>query len=132
MLGLSSYEVRFEHVCMAPTGCPPRNITLRWAAFGECQEVKGRDLEISKRSAPIEIMDAGAGAGIITGIDAGPVSNTNEYVPVPSGVLIPDQGPLEAQRRALYTKLQQGWGTFQHRSMLTWVLLPESFSVVSA
>ena len=47
----------------------------------------------------------------------------------PATALIPTQSGPEVTRRALYTKLQNGWGTYYHPSMLTWVLLPESFAV---
>lgn len=46
----------------------------------------------------------------------------------PAVALLPAQGDGEAARRALYSELQQGWGTFYHRSMTTWALLPESLT----
>jgi hypothetical protein len=51
------------------------------------------------------------------------------FKPMPAAVLLPTQSAPEMQRRELATKLQSGWGTFYHPSMLTWVLLPESFAI---
>jgi hypothetical protein len=51
------------------------------------------------------------------------------FEPMPAAVLVPTQSAPEMQRRELATKLQSGWGTFYHPSMLTWVLLPESFAI---
>ena len=50
------------------------------------------------------------------------------WAAIPEASLLPQQGEAEAQRRSLYAKLQQGWGTFYHRSMTTWALLPESLT----
>ena len=91
---LSSYEVRFEHVCMAAAGCGGRRITIRWAMFEPTS---------SEPLAP--------------------------YAPIPAAVLQPTSSALEQQRRALLRQLESGWGTFYFPSMLTWVLLPESFAV---
>lgn len=35
----------------------------------------------------------------------------------------------EAQYKAIQTKLQTGWGTFNHKSVLSHVLLPEGFAM---
>lgn len=48
------------------------------------------------------------------------------FTAIPVTELIPTQSASEVTRRALYTRLQQGWGTFYHRSMTTWLLLPEA------
>jgi hypothetical protein len=91
---ISSYEVRFEYVCLAAAGCGERRITLRWATFA------------SDAAAP-----------------------PPAYDPIPLAALQPTQSSQEATRRALYSRLQRGWGTHYHPGMLTWVLLPESFAV---
>ena len=51
------------------------------------------------------------------------------FVPIPSSVLLPTQGAPEIARRLLAEKQEAGWGTFDHQSELSWVLLPESFVV---
>lgn len=50
-------------------------------------------------------------------------------VPIPSSVLLPTQGAPEIARRRLAAQQETGWGTWDHQSELTWVLLPESFIV---
>ena len=50
------------------------------------------------------------------------------FAAIPAAALLPAQGPGEVARRGLYSRLQQGWGTFYHRSMTTWALLPESLT----
>ena len=51
------------------------------------------------------------------------------FLPIPPSVLLPTQGAPEIARRSLATRQEAGWGTFDHQSELTWVLLPESFVV---
>jgi hypothetical protein len=51
------------------------------------------------------------------------------FAPIPPNALLPTQSAAEAARRRLYARLQNGWGTYFHPSMLTWTLLPECFSV---
>ena len=51
------------------------------------------------------------------------------YTRIPSTALLPAQSASEATRRALYSKLQQGWGTWWNPSMLAWTLLPEGFTL---
>lgn len=51
------------------------------------------------------------------------------FAGIPPAALLPTQSEPEQRRRALAESLQDGWGTFYHPSMLTWVLLPESFAV---
>ena len=51
------------------------------------------------------------------------------FAPIPATALLPTQSAPEAARRSLYARLQDGWGTYYHPGMLTWTLLPESFSV---
>ena len=48
---------------------------------------------------------------------------------VPSAQLLPDSSAPEAARRAMYTTMERGWGTFDRPSSLSWVLLPESLTV---
>lgn len=45
-------------------------------------------------------------------------------------VTIPDVAAAEFRRRELATSLQRGWGTFWNPSVLTYVLLPQSFAVM--
>ena len=61
--------------------------------------------------------------------DAGAAPSPPPFTPIPASALLRDQSAPEAQRRALYAKLQSGWGTYYHPGMLTWVLMPESFAV---
>ena len=51
------------------------------------------------------------------------------FGPIPATALLPTQSAPELQRRELYARLQDGWGTYYHPGMLTWTLLPEGFSV---
>ena len=47
------------------------------------------------------------------------------FVPIaPPTVLVPVQSEPEVVRRQLRSSLESGWGTFDHSSSLTWVLLP--------
>lgn len=89
---LTSYELRFEYVCMRKQGCTDRSFSIHMAEF------------------------------------EGATTQLGPWLPIPEASLLPRQGDGEATRRSLYTKLQQGWGTFYHRSMTTWALLPESLT----
>lgn len=51
------------------------------------------------------------------------------YHPIPPSALVPTQAPAEASRRAAAAERERGWGTWDHRSSLTWALLPEGFAV---
>ena len=47
------------------------------------------------------------------------------FVPIPPSALVPLPPATEQARRALATRLEQGWGTFYNPSVVTWELLPE-------
>ena len=47
------------------------------------------------------------------------------FVPIPPSALVPLPPATEVARRALATRLEQGWGTFYNPSVVTWELLPE-------
>ena len=96
---LGSYEFRFEFVCLSVSGCANQKITIRWATFDEA------------------------------GFPVNPEAPPPPYTSIPKTALLPAQSAPEAERRALYARLQNGWGTFWHPGMLTWTLLPEAFSV---
>ena len=96
---LSSYEFRFEFVCLSIHGCADQKISIRWATFDE------------------------------SGFPSNPKAPPPPFKPIPQTALLPKQSTPEATRRELYARLQNGWGTFWHPGMLTWTLLPEAFSV---
>lgn len=54
------------------------------------------------------------------------------FIPIPPTVLMPTQSDPEIRRRQLRTTLESGWGTFDHTSSLSWVLLPESLTIGAA
>ena len=47
------------------------------------------------------------------------------FLPIPPSALVPLPPATEVARRALATRLEQGWGTFYNPSVVTWELLPE-------
>ena len=96
---LASYEFRFEFVCLSVSGCANQKITIRWATFDEA------------------------------GFPSNPKAPPPPFKSIPQTALLPAQSAPEVARRALYARLQNGWGTFWHPGMLTWTLLPEAFSV---
>ena len=98
---LGSYEVRLEYVCKATAGCNNRTFTLRWAVFQE------------PAPAPASL----------------PPPPPPPYRPIPPTALVPSSGASELERRAMYAELERGWGTWDHRSSMTWALLPEGFAL---
>ena len=138
---LSSYEVRLQYVCRTAAGCGGRKLSLRWATF---EDVSGAAAAVADAAPTAAAAVAGkpppkpskplphpwchwvAAPG---GKFWCPAPPSPPFAPIPSSVLLPAQSAPETQRRALYTKLQDGWGTYYHDGMLSWVLLPESFAV---
>ena len=51
------------------------------------------------------------------------------FTPIKAAALLPSQGAPEVARRELAAAQESGWGTWDHQSELSWVLLPESFVV---
>jgi hypothetical protein len=54
------------------------------------------------------------------------------WLPIPALSLAPTSSAPEIARRSLRTTLEVGWGTFDHTSSLSWVLLPQSLVVGAA
>lgn len=101
---LGAYELRLEYVCMASHGCADsQTISLRWAQYSSVGDGKLPNH-----------------------------ASREPFVPIPTALLVPAQSALELERRAMYTTLEQGWGTWDHTSSLSWALLPESFVVGAA
>ena len=59
----------------------------------------------------------------------GPYDRSARFMPISSSALLPAQGAPEIARRKLAAAQEAGWGTWDHQSELSWVLLPESFVV---
>eukprot|EP00041_Stephanoeca_diplocostata_P022284 m.529731 g.529731 ORF g.529731 m.529731 type:complete len:1108 (+) comp22020_c0_seq2:118-3441(+) len=109
---LSSYTFRFEYICLSTVGCANQTASIMWTDYRNASRHWNGDA-LTKN--PV-----GFGAS---------ASQVRKFDPIPSSVLLPTVSPAEQERRALYQRLQTGWGTFSHKSMFTWVLLPESFAV---
>ena len=88
---LASYEVRLEYVCIAAKGCGSRKLTLQWTTYDY--------------PAVAALLDSTHG-------QPPPPPPSPPFTPIPSTALLPDQSAPEIQRRSLYSKLQNGWGTF--------------------
>lgn len=103
---LGSYEVRFEYVCLNGNGC-------------SC----GGSRRIAAAAAPATASIRMAKFSLHG--DGGKAS----FAPIPQSMLVPMQSDAEIARRALRKSLESGWGTFDHSSSLSKVLLPDSFKV---
>ena len=99
---------------MKSSGCGKQTLTVNWNTYSDAA-VK----EVYSRQPVADSTEA----------KPKPPPPPPPFTPIPASALTPAQSKPEVQRRALYQKLQSGWGTFFHPSMLTWVLLPESFAV---
>lgn len=103
---LGSYEVRFEYVCLNANGCSCGG-SHRTAAAAAPATASIRMAKFSLHG------------------DGGKAS----FAPIPQSMLVPTQSDAEIARRALRKSLESGWGTFDHSSSLSKVLLPDSFKV---
>ena len=113
----SSYEVRLEYVCLAASGCGKQTLALRWSTYAVAP-------------APCPVPPPSPAPSPHPPPPTGRVCWPHgAFAPIPSSMLLPTQSAPEVQRRALASRLQNGWGTYWNPSVLTWVLLPESFAV---
>lgn len=114
---LGSYTFRFEYVCLNASGCSDQKVSIRWADY--------RNISCSFDAKCIQKSPTSA-VGMRNATTTTP---SPQFDPIPGSVLLPTVSDAEQQRRALAQRLQNGWGTFSHKSMFTWVLLPESFAI---
>jgi hypothetical protein len=106
----SAYEFRFEYICLASSGCGCAGSGVSKAtAHGTTQPPTA-----TVRWVSYSLNGDGGQAPLRT---------------IPRSALVATQSDPEIARRNLRKTLEAGWGTFDHTSSISWVLLPESFKV---
>lgn len=103
-----------------PVAAPPA-VT---AALGS-YELRLEYVCLAAAGCPGQLLELRWAAFSTTAFDGGNAS----FSPIPAAATSPTQSDPELSRRALRRRLETGWGTFDHTSSLSWVLLPESLVV---
>eukprot|EP00729_Bicosta_minor_P018692 gene18692-32428_t len=107
---LRSYELRLEYVCLKAAGCGKQTLSLEWNNWS-ASDVK----TVYARAAAAAAASTTAAVGLNGPAPPSPPAPP-PYSPIPASALSPAQSEPEVTRRALYKKLQSGWGTYFHPS----------------